>query len=375
MRLTIGVLVSLLWQAGAGARVERVWITHNTSDARSVVISWDTNRPGDSAVEFGSTTQYGKVARGEGGVTTRHRVEVPLEGLVGVCHYRVLTGPDSQAGAFPLPTGPVLRVAVVADWLSRPKLDAIVRDRPHVLMTAGDNVPSLHQDCGVGVKDCTKPYEKLIDAYPYLFRSVVFMPALGNHDREIRPRGPRPPAEAVYDVDATAFRSMFPLPGERWKWTLDLARFDVRFVALDVNHLSDIGTTWQTCHPVDAASEQFGWYRKLMEGPNPRFIVTIYNEKNSTVRGLEKGAWGRLIRRGTVAITGFGYFQEKAVVDGFPYYNTSLSGTGAKYPDPKSVLLKGEDGYVLLTLDGKTMRVEMKNLAADVLDAAEYPGK
>jgi hypothetical protein len=371
MRLTVTLAMLLLGHSLADAKIERVWITHNTSDAKSVVISWDTDRPGDSAVHFGSTKDYGHTVRGEANVT-RHRVEVPLDGLTDACHYRVTTNGESIAGSFPLPTGPTLRVAVVADWLSRPKLDAVVKDAPHILMTAGDNIPSLHQLCGVGVADCTKPYEKLIDTYPELFRSVVFMPALGNHDREVRPRGPRPPAEAVYDVDAAAFRAMFPLPGERWKWTLDLARFDVRFVALDINHLSDMNTTWQTCHPVDAASEQYKWYEKLMTGRNPRFVVTIYNEKNSTVRGLEKGAWGKLIQRGTVAITGFGYFAEKAVVDGFPYYNTSLSGNGDRYPDAKSVLLKSVDSYVLLTLDGKTMRVELKSLVGKVLDRAEH---
>jgi hypothetical protein len=374
MRLTTVIASLLLIASAAGAKIERVWITHNRADAKAVVISWDTDQPGDSVVRFGSTNAYGQTARGEAGVK-RHRVEVPLDRLTDACHYAVATNGESLAGSFPLPTAGGLRVAVVADWLTPPKLDAIVADRPHIVMTAGDNVPSLHGLCGAGVKDCTKPYEKLIDAYPDLFRSVVFMPALGNHDREIRPRGPRPPAEPGYDVEATAFRAMFPLPGDRWKWTLDLAKFDVRFVALDINHLSDMNTTWQTCHPVDAASEQFKWYERLMTGESPRFVVTIYNEKNSTVRSLEKGAWGRLIQRGTVAITGFGYFAEKAVADGFPYYNTSLSGAGDKYPDPKSVLLKGEDSYVLLTLDGKTMRVELKSLAGEVLDRTEHAGK
>ena len=66
----------------------------------------------------------------------------------------------------------------------------------------------------------------------------------------------------MYDVDATAFRTFFPLPGDGWKWHFDLPDFRVRFVALDLNHISDRGTTWQTCHDFGPDSEQFRWYRR-----------------------------------------------------------------------------------------------------------------
>jgi hypothetical protein len=71
---------------------------------------------------------------------------------------------------------------------------------------------------------------------------------IGNHDKEIRPRGSKPPEEPVYDINATAFRRFFELPGDEWKWHFDIPDFDVRFVALDLNHISDFGTTWQACH-------------------------------------------------------------------------------------------------------------------------------
>ena len=241
-------------------------------------------------------------------------------------------------------------------------------------MTAGDNVPDLWHDCGAGVKDCWKPYAALVDKYPDLFRSVPFMPALGNHDREVRPRGPKPPSEAVYDVDATAFRTFFPLPGDGWKWHLDVPGFGVRFVALDLNHVSDRGTTWQTCHDFGPDAAQFKWYRALMEDRPPGFVVTLFNERNATVRGLEKGAWKPLIQKGTVAVSGFGYFGEHAEADGFSYWNTSLGGKGDKYPDPQSKVFKSEDNYLLVTVDKKTgtMTVELKSLGGDVLARKEY---
>ena len=137
----------------------------------------------------------------------------------------------------------------------------------------------------------------MIDQYPDLFRSTPFMPVLGNHDREIRPRGPKPPAEPVYDIEAKAFRNFFELPDDEWKWHLDLADFGVRFVALDLNHISDMGTTWQTCHPFDKDSAQYPWYDKLMNGPLPPLVVTLYNERNASVRAQVGGSWGRMLQR------------------------------------------------------------------------------
>jgi hypothetical protein len=185
-------------------------------------------------------------------------------------------------------------------------------------------------------------------------------------------RAPKPPAEAVYDVDAQAFRKFFELPGDEWKWHFDLPAFNLRLVALDLNHISDQGTTWQTCHPLTKESVQFQWYEKLMTEAKPGFVVTLYNEKSSTMRSQEGMAWHNLFRRGTIAVTGFGYFAERAEVDGFPYYNTSLGGKGAKYADPKSQFFASEDSYLLLTVNDGRMVVELKGLDGKVLDRKEY---
>lgn len=103
-----------------------------------------------------------------------------------------------------------------------------------------------------------------------------------------------------------------------------------------------------------------------MEGRRPPFVITLYNERNASMRGQARGRWHGLFRKGTFCITGFGYFAERAELDGIGYYNTSLSGTGGKYPDPHSKFLAGEDNYVLLTFDraDRTMAVEIKSLDA-----------
>ena len=279
----LGMLLLLVAIAPASAAITRVWLSHHTQDPSKLVVNWETAQPGNSVVQFAPRgMQLDTVSIDE--QVTLHHVEIPLERKNTIYRYSVASGQERSA-EFTFKGYPIdaLRVAIVADWAGKPKLDALVKDDVHLLLTAGDNIGSLHQRCGAGVKDCTKPYSELIDAYPQIFRSTPFLPALGNHDREIRPRGDRPPAEAVYDLEATAFRKFFALPGDEWKWFFDVPDFKLRFVALDLNHTSDLGTTWQTCHAFDAQSEQYRWLSQL-DWEHPPRLITIYNERNATVR-------------------------------------------------------------------------------------------
>jgi hypothetical protein len=360
----------LLSSSSAFAQVERVWLSHRTNDPSKLVVNWMTKEPGESVVRYGRTSSYGHDVRMANN-STIHHVEIPIKELDGVYHYSVSTGSQSSKDAtFKAYPTDVLRVAVAADWQGLPNLSAIIKDDVHLLLTAGDNISNTHQLCGAGNKECVKPYAQLIDRYPDLFRSTPFMPVLGNHDKEMRPRGRKPPEEPVYDIAATAFRRFFELPDDEWKWQFDIPNFDIRFVALDLNHTSDFGTTWQACHSFKKGSEQFGWYRKLMADQSRKFVLTLYNERNGSMRAQEQGAWHDMFRKGTIAITGFGYYAERAVVDGFTYYNTSLSGKGNQYPDSKSKFLKGADSYILLTLtkNPAKMKVEIKGLDGAVLD-------
>jgi hypothetical protein len=51
-----------------------------------------------------------------------------------------------------------------------------------------------------------------------------------------------------------------------------------------------------------------------------------------------------------------------------------VSGTGARYADAKSAVLKSEDNFLLLTFrrERATLRVELKNLKGEVLDQKEF---
>jgi hypothetical protein len=324
-------------------------------------------------VEYGTGPQLGTEAIGdETGIL--HHVQVPLPES-GSLHYRVRTGNDTSA-VHKLREAPSdeFRVVVIGDagYAKNRWGAAVLKEKPHLLLTAGDNVASLHSGTPVNRDDHTA-FSRLIDADPELFQTTPILPALGNHDREFRPRGPKPPAEPVYDIEASAFRSFFALPGDEWIWTFAVPKFGVRFAALDLNHLSDFGTTWQTCHPWQRGTEQFNWYQKLSAMSRDPFLITIYNEQNSRVRGLEDGEWGRMIRRGTLAITGYGYFAERAEVDGFSFYNTCLDGTGDKYADPKSQLLESADNYVVLTFrPGAPLKVDFKRLDGGLIDSREF---
>jgi hypothetical protein len=354
--------------------IERIWLGHRSHDPSKLVVNWMTKEPGDSIVRFGRTAKYGQEVRAANN-TTLHHVEIPLEESGGIYHYSVHTDNQSSKDAtFKAYPSDELRVAIAADWQSLSDLSAIRKDDVHLLMTAGDNISNIHQICGPGNKECVKAYARLIDRYPELFRSVPFMPVLGNHDKEMRPRGSKPPEKPVYDINATAFRRFFELPGDEWKWNFDVPRFDVSFAALDLNHISDFGTTWQSCHSFHKDSKQFSWYDKLMSNKARKFVVTLYNERNGSMRAQERGAWHNMFRKGTIAITGFGYYAERAEVDGFTYYNTSLSGKGNQYPDSKSAFLKSTDSYILLTLtkNPAKMIVEIKGLNGKVLDRKVY---
>lgn len=361
----------LLTIAKARGEITRVWLSHRTNEPSKVVVNWESPQPGNSIVRFAAGGKPFQTVVVDEKVSLHH-VEILLAERGTVYRYSVQTGDDRSAeAAFKAYPTDVLRAAVVADWQGKPNLDAIIHDDVHMLLTAGDNIGSLHERCGLGVRDCTKPYGELIDKYPALFRSVIFMPALGNHDREIRPRGDRPPPEPVYDVEATAFRKFFELPGDEWKWHFDVPDMGVRFVALDLNHIQDAGTTWQTCHAYDAASEQFRWYENLMHGPGPRRVVTLHNERNASMRSQATSAWHKLFSRGTLAVSGFGYFAERAEADGFTYYNTAL-GSGAKYPDPKSEFFASTASYLLLTITKEKLVAELKGLDGTVLDRKEF---
>lgn len=368
--------LSVLASTGV-AQVERVWLSYLTPD--QLVLSCQTVQPGTIEVRAdpgdGSGTRTFRSSRSE----RLHQIEIPVSASRGPLRYEVRAAQGEPVrGTLPQPPRETLRIAVVADWAYAGVVDlaALLRDDPHLLVTAGDNVAEHHSRCGEGVQDCTKAYEALIDSQPELFRSVPFLPILGNHDHQIRPRGSRPPEEPVYDVAATAFRRFFALPEPEWRWELEFPRFGLRLLALDLHHITDFGTTWQTGHAFDPASEQQRWFDASTSRPGARFVVALQNEQNARMRG--QPGWAALFGRCTAVVTGYGYYAERAEPPGgVPFFNTCLAPPGDAYRDPACRFFARERGYLLLTFsaDGGPMIVEIKSITGAVLDRSEWPSR
>jgi hypothetical protein len=374
--LSAAALALTGWLARAG-EIDRIWLTHDGVTPEHLVVNWETGQPGDSRVEYSYAGETGISTAAQTESVTLHHVRIPLARRDVSYRYRVRSGEDSSPYyTFQgYPSAGELRVALVADtgYMQQPWAEAVLAQKPHLLLTAGDNVPALHEAQPVAPDD-TSAFSRLVSRWPALYHSTIWMPALGNHDRELRSRGAKPPPEPVYDPEATAFRKFFALPAPGWHWEFNVPEFGVRFVAADLSHLSDQGSTWQTCHSPAKGGEQLEWFSHAMTESREPFLIPIDNEKNSTVRGLEGGAWGKLLAHASAVISGFGYFAERAESGGVPYYNTSVSGTGTPYPDPGSQFLKSTDNFVLLTFHSnpKQLRIELRDLEGEVLDAKDF---
>jgi hypothetical protein len=104
------------------------------------------------------------------------------------------------------------------------------------------------------------------------------------------------------------------------------------------------------------------------------FVVTLMNEKRTALEAAGKGAWLGHFKRGSALVTGFGYFAERAGLDGgLPYFNTCLKGDGDLYRDPASRFHARVDSYLLFTLKAGSpaMTAELKGLDGSILDRFE----
>lgn len=368
-------LLLALLPGAAPAQVLRAWLTPRSEG--ELIVSCQTVGREPVAVRAWRDSDV-PCERRSSGDDTLHHVAIPFPDDGAALHYeiRTATGEPLRATLRPAPREE-LRLAVLADWGYAPRdldLSALRRAAPHFLLTAGDNVRNHHEACGAGVLDCTRAYEALIDSQPEIFRSTPFLPILGNHDNEVRPRGPSPPAEPVYDVDATAFRRFFALPEPRWHWSIEQPRFSLRLLALNLHHVTDFGTTWQSCRAFTPDSEQQRWFAAETLRPGARYTLALQNEQNARMRALP--GWGPLFARCTAVITGYGYFAERAVPEaGGLFFNTCVAPPGNLVRDPASRFLARESSFLLITVPtAGPLRVEIRSLAGEVLDRTIVAG-
>lgn len=365
----------MLGLTASATPITRIWLTHPTGDGATLMVNWESKTPGPSRVDYGASEALGKTASGEVPATLHH-VEVPFH-QEGLLHYRVETGGEQSAiHAVKSYSGDTLRIAAAANWQFRPALNALLQDDPHLLLSCGDMVIDVVPSAP-GETANTKPFSNLIDIYPDLFARVPFLPALGNHDRQIRYAKAGAPPQPLYDLEAAAFRAFFPLPEDGRKYCFDLPAFSVRLVALDLSHTRNIGTPGQSSQEQARTSEQFRWYRDVVRSRTQRFMVTYYNESSPNLRAAEGGAWETLLRQGSVALSGFGSFAERSEVKGMPYFNSGLKARDESRDSIGGKYYKAAASYTLLSIpkEGETMTVELKATDGTLLDRSEWPGR
>ncbi len=359
--------------------ITRIWLSYNATEPQNVVINWYTSQPSDAGVDMMAgdsiLTFVGKDEHAR-----LHHVQVPLTWQDDYYRYRVRSGNNkSKWYVFRgITDKKPVRIVVMGDWgfATDADMSVILREKPALIVTAGDNIQGLFLYGKHGDKNNIESYLRLIDSFPDLFRTVPFMPAPGNHDKQLYPRGKKPPVGYnLYDTNAVAFTKFFELPGKEWMWAMDVPATNLRFLILDLNHIHDHGTTWQSCHSFGPGSEQYNWYKKQIECNPCKQLVTVYNSENKIVRKMAGGIWEPLTKNSDIIISGSGYFAEYAIVGGTPYLNSSLIA-GDLWSDPVARYSKSEASYVLITATRKNAAVELKRLKdQSVIYRVELPEK
>ena len=355
--------------------ISLIWLSIADENAQTVSVSWASPAPGSSTVFYGPNAKCEETAS-VNEESVLHHVRIPVGKVAGPdarCFYRVETvTPDgrkfiSGLNSFKTLSTKELRLAFVGNIHTKTISDAVVRQDPHVIFLTGDIVPCLHEGGKLNKESARTnvlPFRRLVQNNQALFASTLLMPCLGNHDREIAPRGERVEGPSrFYDPEATAYRTFFDLPGDEWKWFFDWEPLSLRVVALDLNHTSDFGTSLQTCHDWRRGSDQFEWYDRVSrDGAEKRFMVTFQNEQCGAMRNKENGAWHEMFSRGTCMIAGFGHYAERVVTpNGMTYFNTSNYGRGDKYADPKKVFCESVDNFLLVTVRPAELKAELRD--------------
>jgi len=122
----------------AFAKVERIWITHQSPDNSKIVVSWETTNLGDSVVEFGTSPQLGETAKLDGS-RTLHHAEIPIPHKDVVYHYRVKSGDQvSEINTFKDYPSKLLGMAVVANIRADAKLNFVAIKKDELQATFSD---------------------------------------------------------------------------------------------------------------------------------------------------------------------------------------------------------------------------------------------
>ncbi len=379
------IIIVILNFNNATAQIRQVWMTHRSHQPDKIVISWLSEDPGNSIVRYGTSPACENFSVNEDN-TLLHHVEIPIPEKDVVYYYSVRTGeqesPVKSFRGYPTDT---LRIAITADFLHQHDISPILEDDIHLFITAGDHLRwGLHSYCkpedGLNILPvCNEAWANFVDYASGILSVTPFMPGLGNHDRQIRPRTDTCTARGImaYDTTAAAYRNFFELPGREWLWYFDIPEFGIRFITVDDAHYLNQGDVLQASHSLAGGAEQTIWFDSVLEhSKDIPFIIVLHNTVNSILRNADHGRWEKRLEQCTITVSGYGYYAEREVYKGKTYYNVSSTGDGPYYGEIRNGYRGQSDNYLLLTfVRGETMmKAELKSLEKPgvVLDGPQW---
>lgn len=320
----------------------------------SAVIMWETDKPCASRVDYGTQTDFGKVAEDAKSVTIH---EVKLDGLQAETEYRyqvTSAGVSSKPYIFKTavkPTSP-FSFAVYGDSRSGPERHAatcngIIAHRPNLIIHTGDLVSS------------GTVYEQWEEHHftpaKEMMASIPFFPSLGNHER-----------------NADHYYQFFSLPGnERW---YSFTFGNALFVALDSNGEFQL------------ESEQTRWLEQTLATSHAtwKFVYLHHPPYSSGNHGDSlniRKAWSPLFEKYRVDIvfTGHDHLYERTYpirdgkrddANGVTYIVTG-GGGAPLYPVLRSdwtAYAQSINNYQIVQVEGKRLRLETWDHQGHLLD-------
>ena len=348
------ILLLLLFPSLLFSQIERVWLTHSKHTPDTVCVSFESTVAGTSCVIYGLTSILGDSVYTSISDTIHH-LEIPVVADT-TYYYRVRVesqfGDTNTFNSYPTDT---LRVVCVGDlynlkfnWITQKEqvFDTLLAENPNLLITAGDNIKSLHK----------YSFAELIDSGAVLFETVPTLFGVGNHDKET--------SETYYDTTATMFRRYFALPDSEWVYYFDYTGFNLRLLFMDTEHISDYGTEHQACHDFSDGSVQHTFISNHLD-TTKEFSILVQNERNQTMRGQTH--WLPIFEKCIICFSGYCGFYERAWANGNLYFNTHIDN-GTYYSDNKQVKMCEDAHYILMTFIGDELIFEAKRFDRTMIE-------
>ncbi len=372
-----GLFVLFASTTNSSGQIKQIWMTHRSNTPEKIVLSWLSEKPGNSVVKYGINPACENRAIKEEKVQLHH-VEIPIPERDVVYYYKVKTGnQESPVKSFKGYPSDTLRIAITADFLHQHNITPILNDKIHLFVTAGDHLRwGLHSFCKPEegsniISSCDDAWANFVNYASDILSVTPFMPSLGNHDRQIRPRTDTCTAKNImaYDTAATAYRHFFELPGREWLWYFDIPEFGIRFITVDDAHYVNQGDILHASHSLAAAAEQTIWFDSVLaQSKDIPFVIVLHNTVNVLLRQADHGNWQKRLERCTITVSGYGYYPEREIYNGKTYYNVSSVGNGPYYGDLHEGYRGNEDSYLLLTF------IKSKGIMKAQLKSLEQPG-